>query len=90
MKTVIVMMIACLFILPSPTYSADRDEWDPHDDDFGGATDLGTPSNIIQSHGPHYLNYGIGSYDFDNSDWFRFALIEGNRSASGSEKKERK
>lgn len=47
------------------------DEWDPVDDVFTGATDLGTPTTEPASHGPHSLALN------DQADWFTLFLIQG-------------
>ncbi|MFH1742041.1 MAG: hypothetical protein ABIH23_23815 [bacterium] len=49
----------------------DIDEWDPGDDVYGGATDLGAPSLDGNTHGPHTLS------SQDPYDWFQFILLEG-------------
>ncbi len=52
---------------PSPN----GDRWDPSDDQYNDATDLGYPSGIEKSHGPHSLSVT------DEADWFQFTLREG-------------
>lgn len=48
------------------------DEWDPTDDIPEGATNLGTPSDDEQTHGPHTLSA------FDTADYFLFTLESGS------------
>lgn len=51
--------------------SADGDAWDPIDDIPGGASELGMPTAIDQTHGPHSLSLT------DLDDWFRLELRAG-------------
>lgn len=48
------------------------DSWDPGDDTSSGATQLITPSLIIQMHGPHVLSVITDEYD-----WFKVSLTTG-------------
>ena len=55
------------FVTPPGT----GDAWDPSDDDYSGATDLGVPVSEAELHGPHGLSID------DTVDWFRLTLRTG-------------
>lgn len=60
-----------LFIHDRLDDGSQGDEWDPMDDVPEGATPLGTPTEEIQSHGPHSIGLS------DRYDWFSFHLEKG-------------
>jgi len=100
MQTIKYSVVICLLVLAfqficprcsanvdSPTWDEEwSDEWDELDDLYTGATDLGEPTDILQSHGPHRLDVFIDDRSDDDPtnnrlfydiDWFCFDLHPG-------------
>jgi hypothetical protein len=63
----------CFFLLFSMglALTTTADPWDPMDDTFSTATNLGTPTPQEQVHAPHTLSPA------DTEDWFVFTLYQG-------------
>ncbi|MFH1740042.1 MAG: hypothetical protein ABIH23_13615 [bacterium] len=69
MKRSVILLVPFFAALLCAGEAPAGDEWDPDDDSYRGSTDLGKPTSIGQTDGPHSLSNN------DRSDWFQFTLI---------------